>query len=331
MKKKTGFVLGATLAAGLAYKYMYNRNYKKAQNFIKPTEQELNTNDDWHHKYIYANDLNFHYVEDGDYNKELVILLHGFPEHWHSWRNQIHYLAKDYHVVAVDMRGYNLSDKPKEIKDYRLELLANDVKEIIKELGYEKANIIGHDWGGAVAWGVTCMYPEIVNKLIILNSPHPTGMVKAMKTSLQLLHSWYILFFQLPAIPELSLSIKDYKAAAENLKKTAAYPEKAFNKEDIERYIKSIKVPGALSSMINYYRALLRYGIGVRIRKIETPTLIIWGERDIFLLKDVNKDIEKYVSDVKIEYIEDASHWVHRDQPEKVNKAIEEFLAKKEL
>jgi pimeloyl-ACP methyl ester carboxylesterase len=327
MKKKTVFMLGATIAAGLTYKYIYDKNSKKSQNFIKPSEEDLNKTDDWNHKYIHANNLNFHYVEDGDYNNELVILLHGFPEHWHSWRNQIPFLSRKYHVVAIDMRGYNLSDKPKDIKDYRLELLVNDVKEIIQELGYEKAHIIGHDWGGAVAWGFASMYPEMLNKLIILNSPHPIGMVKAMKTSLQLLHSWYILFFQLPTIPELSLSINDYKMAAESLRKTSIYPEKTFNSEDIERYIESIKIPNALSSMINYYRALLRYGIGVRIRKVENKTLIIWGEKDTFLLKDVNQNIDQYVSDIKIEYIEDASHWVHRDQPQKVNNIIDEFLS----
>lgn len=327
MKKKTGFILGATVAAGLAYRLMYNRNYKKAQTFVKPTEEQLNQSDDWNHKYIEANGLNFHYVEDGETNKELVVLLHGFPEHWHSWRQQIHFLARKYHVIAIDMRGYNLSDKPKDVKDYRIELIVNDVKEIISKLGYEKASVIGHDWGGSIAWGFAAMYPEMLNKLIILNSPHPAGMVKAMKTTLQLLHSWYFLFFQLPALPELSLSMNDYKRAAESLKKTAVHPERAFNREDMERHIDSIKVPGALTAMINYYRALIRYGIGVRIRKIESPTLIIWGEKDIFLLKDVNQNIEKYVDDVKIEYIEEASHWVHRDQPDKVNKIIDKFLA----
>lgn len=329
MKRKTGFLLGATIAAGLAYKFMYNRNFKKVEEFIKPSQEDLQESDGWNHKYIDANGLHFHYVEAGEKNKELVVLLHGFPDHWYSWRKQIPLLAEKYHVVAIDMRGYNLSDKPKDVKDYRVELIVNDVKEIIKNLGYEKADIVGHDWGGAIAWSFASMYPEHLNKLVILNSPHPVGMVKAMKTSLQLLHSWYILFFQLPAIPELSLSLNDYKVAADNLRKTSANPEEAFNEEDIQRYINSIKIPGALSSMINYYRALLRFGIGVRIRKIENPTLIIWGEKDVFLLKDVNQNIEKYVDDIKIEYIPEASHWVHRDAPDKVNKILNDFLSEK--
>lgn len=329
MRKKTGFLLGATIAASLAYKFMYNRNFKKVEEFIKPSEEDLQESDGWNHKYIDANGLHFHYVEAGETNKELVVLLHGFPDHWYSWRKQIPFLAEKYHVVAIDMRGYNLSDKPKDVKDYRVELIVNDVKEIIRKLGYEKADIVGHDWGGAIAWSFASMYPEHLNKLVILNSPHPVGMVKAMKTSLQLLHSWYILFFQLPAIPELSLSLNDYKVAADNLRKTSANPDEAFNEEDIQRYINSIKIPGALSSMINYYRALLRFGIGVRVRKIENPTLIIWGEKDVFLLKDVNQNIEKYVDDVKIEYIPEASHWVHRDAPEKVNKILSDFLSEK--
>lgn len=329
MKKKTGFLLGATIATGLAYKFMYNRNFKKVEEFIKPSQEDLKESDGWNHKYIDANGLHFHYVEAGETNKELVVLLHGFPDHWYSWRKQIPFLAEKYHVVAIDMRGYNLSDKPKDVKDYRVELIVNDIKEIIKNLGYEKADIVGHDWGGAIAWSFASMYPEHLNKLVILNSPHPVGMVKAMKTSLQLLHSWYILFFQLPAIPELSLSLNDYKVAADNLRKTSANPDEAFNEEDIKRYINSIKVPGALSSMINYYRALLRFGIGVRIRKIENPTLIIWGEKDVFLLKDVNQNIEKYVENVEIEYIPEASHWVHRDTPDKVNKILDGFLSKK--
>ncbi len=325
-KNKLLFGSGLVMATGIAYKLMTNRNYKKVEDFVKPSTEVLN-NDKWNHKYIESNGLNFHYVSAGEENKEVIVLLHGFPEHWHTWRSQIPFLAKKYHVIAIDMRGYNLSDKPKDVKDYRVELIVNDIKEIIKDLGIDKIHLIGHDWGGAIAWSFASMYPEHLNKLVILNSPHPICMIKAMKTSLQLLHSWYFLFFQLPAVPELSLSVKDYKSAVESLKKTSSNPEIAFTQDDEERYINSIKIPGALSSMINYYRALLRYGIGVRIRKIENPTLIIWGEKDVFLLKDVNQNIDKYVSNIKIEYLPDSSHWVHRDEPDKVNAIIENFLS----
>ena len=153
--------------------------------------------------YIHANGIKLHYIEQG--KGELVVLLHGFPEFWYGWRNQIPVLAKQYRVVAPDMRGYNLSDKPENVSDYKIETLAKDIAELIKALGEERAIVVGHDWGAAVAWAVAALHPEVVKKLAILNVPHPNEMKRAFEgfNLAQWMKSWYIFFFQLPFIPEL--------------------------------------------------------------------------------------------------------------------------------
>jgi pimeloyl-ACP methyl ester carboxylesterase len=327
MKKKAGLFLGA--AAGLALVYGLYRNNKNRVNpeeMVKPTEDELNEkdNNEWVHDYITANGINFHYVTQGQ--GPLLILLHGFPESWYSWREQIPFLAKKFKVVAVDMRGYNLTDKPPKVADYRQDKLVEDIKALIYAFDEEKATIVAHDWGGAVAWAFAMQEPEMLEKLVIMNCPHPVGMINAFKSSTQLLHSWYMLFFQIPEIPELLMSVNGYKYSAKNLERTAEKPESAFNEEDKAYFRETISQPGANTAMINYYRAVLRYGSGIKVKTIETPTLLIWGEKDKFLLKKTIEGIEQYVPNITVRNIPEASHWVHRDEPEKVNEFLEEFL-----
>ncbi|MDJ0789755.1 MAG: alpha/beta fold hydrolase, partial [Myxococcota bacterium] len=156
---------------------------------------------DWQEDYIITNGINLHYVTQGE--GSLMLMLHGFPEFWYSWRHQIPEFARDYKVVALDLRGYNESDKPKEPEAYKMEELLKDVEGVIRGLGYESCILVGHDWGGAIAWSFAYAYPDLVDKLIVMNLPHPAKFMEGLKTPQQLVKSWYIFLFQLPWLPEL--------------------------------------------------------------------------------------------------------------------------------
>lgn len=329
MNKKAVKFLGLAVGGFISYKLYQKLNENKSENqveFNPPTTEELNDSDnnEWTHGYIKANGINFHYVSQGE--GPLLLLLHGFPENWYSWKKQIPFLAEKYKVVAIDMRGYNYTEKPQNIEDYRLDILRNDIKTLIKAFGEEKAVIVGHDWGGVVAWSFAMIYPEMVEKLVIMNAPHPVGYIKALKSSMQLLNSWYVLFFQLPDLPEKMMEKDHYQFMINSLKESSQKPEQAFAEDDIEHFIDCLRQPGTVSAMINYYRALVRYSSENRVKRIDLPTLMVWGEKDKFLRKEVNNGIDKYVTDLTIKYIPEASHWVNRDEPEKVNKMLADFL-----
>ncbi|MDB5282014.1 MAG: alpha/beta hydrolase, partial [Bacteroidota bacterium] len=209
--------------------------------------------------YITVNNIKLHYVEEG--TGELVILLHGFPEYWYGWRNQIPVFSKNYRVIAPDMRGYNLSDKPQNVSDYKIETLAADIAALIKGLGAEKAIVVGHDWGAAVAWAVASLYPEVVSKLAILNVPHPAEMRKAFLgfNFAQIAKSYYIFLFQIPALPEklLARDLHGFFAKSFEKFKPSGKPS-PITVSVIAIYVESFKQQCALTWSINYYRASLR-------------------------------------------------------------------------
>jgi len=280
----------------------------------------------WKHRDVYVNGVRLHVVEAG--SGPLVILLHGFPEYWRSWRHQIPTLvAAGFRVMAPDMRGYNLSAKPRGVKSYSIDLLSADVAALIGEAGVEKAIVAGHDWGGVVAWDVAMRYPDRVEKLIVLNAPHPAIMAREMKKPLQLWRSWYVFFFQLPWLPEMLWRSGQF-AALRSVLRLEPVRRNAFNRRDVLGYIEAQAQPGALTATINYYRAAMRRAPGVlrRVRRIRIPTLLIWGERDRYLNPGFTHGLEKWVPDLHIERIDDASHFVQNDAPEQVNKLILEFL-----
>ena len=198
--------------------------------------------------------IRLHYVEAG--SGPLVILLHGFPEFWYSWRHQIGPLAEaGYHVVAPDMRGYDLSDRPQSWRSYDAGLIAEDIAGLIHSFGEEQAYVVGHDWGAAIAYTLAMAHPEVVRRLAILNVPHPARMAEGFRTLKQLRKSWYMFFFQIPRLPEYMFSREDFSFAKRSLRSDA---KDAFTDEDLERYVEAWSQPGALTGMINYYRAALR-------------------------------------------------------------------------
>jgi len=298
--------------------------------------------------YANINGISLHYAEAGS-GDNLVILLHGFPEFWYSWRHQLTALEKQYHVVAPDMRGYNLSDKPPRVGDYRIEVLVEDVVDLIKFFGAHKATIVGHDWGAAVAWVLAQKYPERVSKLAVLQVP-PPAVWRANLSLSQLLRSWYMFFFQLPFVPELLISLNNFTALAWAFQQTAVR-KSAFTSADIELYKEALSWPGALSGAVNYYRAnvgrmMLRRKAkpagkpNARRRetkahqdepeadlRIRVPTLFIYGEKDFAIIPKTVSGIGDYMAAPYHELrIADSGHWVQNEAPTEVNAALLEFL-----
>jgi epoxide hydrolase 4 len=257
-----------------------------------------------------------------------VILLHGFPENWTSWRHQIPALtAAGFSVLAPDMRGYNLSERPPAVADYRLRMLIDDVAELVRGSGHGSAHIIGHDWGGVVAWTFAGAYPELTKRLVILNAPHLHLYRRLLRKPAQLFRSWYVAVFQLPRIAEAMLQVNDYAALRRIFRNGPARPD-TFSAADIDAYVAAAAQPGALTAMINYYRALRDPGgraIGAAARP-ECPVLVIWGARDPALSIRLLDGIEDMAPEVIVERIPDAGHWVQNEAPEKVNRLIVEFL-----
>ncbi len=282
-------------------------------------------NRNWEHNYLYTNGVRLHYISEGEGN--LMLMLHGFPEFWYSWRHQITAFSNNYRVVAPDLRGYNYSDKLQSIQLYSISELVQDIAGIITNLGYEKCILVGHDWGGLIAWYFADQYPKMVEKLIVLNIPHPAKLREGLRTPQQLRKSWYVFFFQLPFLPELLLRWNNYKAIESAFINTAIN-KSAFTDEDIQAYKKSAAKPEALTAMINYYRCFVRQTLRSEKswNKLDVPTLMIWAENDTALGKELTYRTEDYVNNLTLKYIPNCSHWVQQEQPELVNQYIADFL-----
>ena len=283
----------------------------------------------WTHQYITTNNVKLHYVTQG--NGPLMLMLHGFPEFWYSWKYQIPEFARDYQVVAVDLRGYNDSDKPQDKSAYVMDEFIQDIKGVIKGLGHEKCVLVAHDWGGVIAWNFAYSYPEMLEKLIVLNVAHPAKFAQGLQSWEQLQKSWYIFFFQLPFLPEWYLQASNYQVI-EKIFTGMTIDKTAFTSEDIEAYKQAAAKPGALTAMLNYYRNLLDFPNfqQTKFQKdwdvLSVPTLMIWGEEDRALGKELTYGTEAYVKDFQIKYIPNCSHWVQQEQPTLVNQYMKEFL-----
>lgn len=278
---------------------------------------------------VATNGVNLHVVQDGPQDGPLVVLLHGFPEFWYGWRHQIPVLAEaGYWVWAPDQRGYNLSDKPQEISAYGLDDLAKDIVGLIDAAGRERASIIGHDWGAAVAWWIAIHYPDRVEKLGILNVPHPSVMAKTLRSQpRQLLKSWYIFFFQIPWLPEFLISRGNWQAAKQMMRRSAR--PGSFRDEDLEAYQQAWSQPRAFTSMINWYRAAVRNPLRmIRSSRVTVPTLMIWGVRDVALERIMAQPSIDRCDEGRLLFLEQATHWVQHDEPEKVKKFLLDFLTK---
>lgn len=271
-------------------------------------------------------EVQLHYVEAGDPKGTLVVCLHGFPEFWFSWRHQIAALSEaGYRVVAPDMRGYATSDKPAGVANYGIRKLVQDVVELIDHLGAEKACIVAHDWGAIVAWFLAMMHPEQVEKLAILNVPHPVAMWRGLKTFRQQRKSWYVGFFQLRGIAEVAIKAFDYRSIRDLFDKDPVNTD-AFSAKDVDRYIAAIADNNALTTMLNYYRASATDHWKDLYAPIDIDTLVIWGVHDRALGEELAVPPVEWVPNCRVEKLE-ASHWVQCDAPDTVNALLLHYLA----
>jgi epoxide hydrolase 4 len=276
--------------------------------------------------YAEIGEQRLHYVEVGE--GPLIVLLHGFPEFWYAWRRQIEPLAAaGFRVVAPDTRGVNLSSKPDGVGAYNVNQLAADIRGLIQERGAEKAMLVGHDWGGTIAWATAMQHPEVVDRLAIVNAAHPRKLSQGLQHHPdQLRRSWYFFFFDLPDLPEAVVHANHWHFFRHFLRD--AHP--AYTPEEIERYVEAWSQPGASTGMINYYRSSVRTPLKQaeeQIRPISAPTLVIWGERDRYLRGDLAEPEHDDVPNLaRVERLPDASHWVHHDEPERVTQLLVDFF-----
>jgi pimeloyl-ACP methyl ester carboxylesterase len=281
------------------------------------------------HTTIQTNGVKLHVVQAGPQDGPLVILLHGFPEFWYGWRHQIDFLVEQgYRLWMPDQRGYNLSDKPAGIEPYNQPTLADDVRGLIDASGRKKVFLVGHDWGAAVAWWTAMKYPERLEKLVILNVPHPIVSASTIgKNWEQTRKSWYIFAFQIPRLPEALISANNWKGMVRSLNN--AMKPGTFTDEDLEKYREAWSQPGAFTAMVNWYRAAgrLRPKLPPQ-RRIIMPTRIIWGAQDIALIREGAQMSMEFVDHGDLIYIEEAGHFVQHEAPDRVNELIAEFLQK---
>ena len=279
------------------------------------------------HSYIETNGIKLHVVQAGPQSGVPVILLHGFPEFWYGWRKQIPALvAEGCRVIIPDQRGYNLSDKPKGIEHYDVFTLGKDIVGLIDALGYEKVNLVGHDWGANVAWMLANRCPERLHKLCIMNVPHPEVMKKFLIRDLeQMRRSWYAMFFQLPWLPEAIMKNNDWRQMIRSLQETSK--PGSFTDQDICKYKEAWSQSNALTSMLNWYRAVVQKTPKLPgDLRIKVPTLMMWGMKDFALSHRMARPSMDYVDEGNLILFPEATHWVHLDAAEEVNHYLLDFI-----
>jgi len=271
--------------------------------------------------------VELHAIAAGPKDGPLVLLLHGFPEFWYGWHRQIEPLAAaGFRVLVPDQRGYNLSSKPPGVKSYALSELTSDVMAIADQLGQQRIFLAGHDWGAAVAWSAALLHPGRIAKLAILNVPHPSVMRRYLQSNRrQMRRSWYIFFFQLPLLPEMFFRARNFRLGVSSL--IGSSRAGTFSADDLARYRAAWSQPGALTAMINWYRAGLRVRSRFADRTVRVPTRILWGQRDAFLLPEMAQESLRYCTDAQLISFPDASHWLQHEEPDRVSRALIEFFS----
>lgn len=274
-----------------------------------------------------ANGIRFHVREEGE-GERLALCLHGFPQVGDAWRHQLPLLARlGYRAWAPDLRGYGRSERPRRTREYAIEALIEDVAGLI-EAGGGRATLLAHDWGAIIGWFVAMRRPELLERLVILNTPHPAPLARELQGGRQLWRSLYVGLFQIPWVPERVLA--NGRRIDDVFLSNAVDPAR-FSPDDLRVYREAALLPGAMHAMLAYYRAYVRGGGARRQRErgfphIEVPTLMIWGERDPFLLRETTIGTAAWVRDLTVRYLPDAGHWVQEEAPEAVNAILESWL-----
>lgn len=282
----------------------------------------------WQHFFVETNDIRLHCVTQGE--GELVLLLHGFPEFWYAWRYQIPALARHFRVVVPDLRGYNDSDKPES--GYDLDTLSADIRGLIDQLGYARAHIVGHDWGGAIAWHLAQKFPQYLDRLAVLSAPHPYRFMQEMLSNMdQVRRSWFMLAFQVPGVPEwlIQLNLKEF---VQGVLQGQAVRKGAFSAEETQIYQAALEKPKVLASAISYYRQLLQpqSWFNSWLNKpvpVTVPTLVLWGEDDSFLSHKLTEGLDKLITaPFQLKLIPHCGHWIQQEVPQTVNRELLTFL-----
>ena len=288
-------------------------------------------------QYAEVNGIRLHYVSVGQ--GKLILFVHGFPEFWYEWEKQLVEFGQDYQAVAPDMRGYNLSSKPADVEKYHVQNLIEDLRALAEHLGHDKFIMVAHDWGGAVAWSAAIRYPELLEKLIIINSPHPAVFARELLNNPdQQKASQYMLMLR-SAEAERVLSENNFARLTDVLVQFGSKWEMTDEKR--QKYIEAWSQPGALTGSLNYYRASPLYpptsksveeqissilNLPKEMFAVKVPTLVIWGEEDRALLTGNLDGLEEYIQDLRVKRIPDGTHWVIHEQPELVNSLIRDFI-----
>jgi len=293
------------------------------------------------HEYADVNGIRLHYVTAG--KGKLIMFAHGFPEFWYEWKNQLAEFERDYQAVAPDMRGYNLSSKPADVDQYQVNYLVEDLRALTEHLGHKRFTLVGHDWGGAVAWAFAIYHPDYLEKLVIINGPHPGVFERELRENpAQQRASQYMLVFRRPQAERI-LSANNYAALVDAVL-GEGLKQGYFTEEDRKAYIEAWSQPGALTGGLNYYRAAgvgppasegahwratERMASGLSSLTVKVPTLVIWGEKDEALLTGNLEGLDRFVPDLTVKRIPDGSHWVIHEKPGLVNSYIRDFIAGK--
>jgi pimeloyl-ACP methyl ester carboxylesterase len=289
------------------------------------TDASLLDDPDIASEYRTVNGVRLHVVAAGDPDDPLVVLLHGFPEFWYGWHRSIEPLVEaGYRVLVPDQRGYNRSEKPEGTRAYRASELSGDVVELIASAGRDAAHVVGHDWGAAVAWDVALRHPDSVDRLGILNVPHPAVFKRTLRSDpRQMLKSWYVFFFQLPRLPEWLHRRGDFRPLVWGLQSSKPG---TFTERDLDRYRAAWDRERGVTGMVNWYRALFRHPEEPPRERINAPTLVIWGEGDKYLLPKMAPESIEYCEDGRLERIPEGTHWVHHEHPKRVTELLVEHL-----
>ena len=270
--------------------------------------------------------IRLHCVEAGPREGEPVIFLHGFPEFWFSWRHQLKALSSEYRCIAVDLRGYHRSERPRKLRAYRLGELVQDLEDLRLGLGLSQVTWVAHDWGGALAWTYASDFQERTRRLAVLNMPHPALFRRGLLRLKQLRRSAYVFFFQLRGLPERVL-LKNEAAAIEWMFASMLQNPTAMSAADLKPFREAAELPGAMTAMLSYYRNIFRpEAVFKRFRTIQAPVGILWGVEDRALGEELLKDTEKYAPRVSIQRLASCSHWIQQDRPEAVNTWLREWL-----
>jgi pimeloyl-ACP methyl ester carboxylesterase len=283
------------------------------------------------HRTVEAAGVDLHVAVAGPEGGEPVLLMHGFPDFWYGWRHQIPALADaGYRVWVPDQRGYNTSDKPGGVESYSLDRLGADALAVADAAGDGEVHFVAHDWGAVVAWYLGTQYPERVDRLVPINVPHPTVFRRHLRRDpRQMLRSWYALYFQLPWLPERTFSALNHRVGVAATKEFAR--EGAFTDADLAHYRTAWSRPGALTAMLNWYRAFLRHPVALPEPHVAPPTALLWGVEDDALREEMAPESVELCEDGRLVRFSGATHWVHREVPEMVNDLIVRFLGGDDL